>query len=257
MGNGRAADSSGKKGTQKAMVPQFRKEEILDSLTKQDSVSLEDLSEKLGVSISTVRRDVVKMAEARDVEMLRGGIVRLQKRRVDMLASLNHANLAPQKEIIAQRAVDLVEDGDIIFIDSGTTTSAMGKYLGNKRITVVTTSIAFLQYLPLPNVNLILIGGEVVYERECVCGTNAEKQLSTMYFDKAFISISGYTEEGVYANDMREARNKELVKERSHCTYLLADSTKINRWGFLKFMDPAEGILITESNVLSPSVGKE
>ena len=250
MSNGRMQETSTKKNNAKVMVPQFRQEEILDSLSKQEAVSLEALSEQLGVSVSTVRRDVVKMVEARNVEMLRGGIVRLQKRRVDMLASLNHANLATEKETIAKRAVELVEEGDIIFIDSGTTTSAMGKYLGDKKITVVTTSTALLKYLPLPNINLILIGGEVVYERECVCGTIAEKELSSMYFDKAFISISGFTDEGVYANDLREGRNKELVKERSHTVYLLADNTKRNRWGFLKFMDPSEGILITEDNEL-------
>lgn len=76
------------------------------------------------------------------------------------------------------------------------------------------------------------------------------QRIRVEHFDKAFISISGCNDDGVYANDIRKARNKELVKERSHCTYLLADTSKLNRWGFLKFMDMNEGILITEDNEL-------
>ncbi len=242
--------NGGKKGFARPTVPQFRQEEILEALKDEGTATLEDLSAKLGVSVSTVRRDVEKMVGERHVEMLRGGIVRLQKRRVDFSASEGHVRLAPQKEAIAKRAVELIEDGDIVFIDSGSTTSAMGKFLGDKRVTVVTTSTAFLRYLPLPNVDCIMIGGQIVSEREATCGTIAEKQLSVMCFDKAFLSVSGYTENGVYANDIREARNKELAKERAHCTYLLADSTKLHRWGFVKFMEPAEGELITEDGGL-------
>ena len=234
-------------------IPQVRQEEILESLETKESVTLEGLSEMLGVSVSTVRRDVEKMVNKHSVEMLRGGVVRLQKRRVDFLASEGHGKLTLQKEAIARKAVALIEDGDIVFIDSGSTTSAMGKFLADKKITVVTTSTAFLRHLPLPNAECIMIGGQIVYERECTGGTMAEKQLSMMYFDKAFLSISGYTEDGVYANDIRESRNKEMVKERSHCTYLLADSTKLNRWGFVKFMEPDEGILITENDPPSRS----
>lgn len=230
-------------------IPQFRRDKIRHSLEKEEIISYEALSEQLGVSVSTIRRDIEKMAEGKEVEVLRGGFVRLQKRRVDPLASTNHTNRAAQKEAIAKQAIGLLEDGDIIFIDSGTTTSLLGKYLAGKRVTVVTTSISFLNYLPIEGVNCILIGGEVVSEREMVCGVSAEKQLSNMYFDKAFLSISGYTDKGVYANDIREARNKELAKERSHETYLLADTTKLNRWGFLKFMEPNEGILITENGI--------
>lgn len=238
------------KSIKETNIPQIRQKQILDSLSFDETISLETLADQLGVSVSTVRRDVGKMATDNGIEVLRGGFVRLQKRRVDPLASMNHGNNAKKKDIIAQRAVSVVEDGDIIFIDSGTTTSLMGKYLNGKRATVVTTSISFLSYLPIEGVNCIIVGGEVVSEREAVCGVNAEKHLSQMYFDKAFISISGCNDDGVYANDIREARNKELVKERSHCTYLLADTSKLNRWGFLKFMDMNEGILITEDNEL-------
>lgn len=231
----------------RSTIPQMRQEEILESLENEEAVTLEGLSEKLGVSVSTVRRDVEKMVSENTVEMLRGGIVRLQKRRVDFLASEGHGQLTTQKEAIARRAVEFIEDGDIVFIDSGSTTAAMGKFMGEKRVTVVTTSMAFVRHLPIPNVECIMIGGQIVNDRECTGGSIAEKQLSIMYFDKAFLSISGYTDDGVYANDLHEGRNKEMVKERSHCTYLLADSTKQHRWGFIKFMEPSEGTLITEN----------
>ena len=240
-------------------IPQMRQEEILKSLKNEEAVTLEGLSEKLGVSVSTVRRDVEKMANENTVEMLRGGIVRLQKRRIDFLASESHSHLTAEKEAIAQHAVKLIEDGDIVFIDSGSTTSAMGKFmeefLGGKQVTVITTSTAFLRHLPIKNVKCIMIGGEIINERECTCGPVAVEQLSKFRFDKAFLSISGYTDDGVYANDLHEARNKELARKLSHCTYLLADTTKMDRWAFTKIMEPSDGTLITEKGLYIPGKG--
>ena len=115
------------KSIKETNIPQIRQKQILDSLSFDETISLETLADQLGVSVSTVRRDVGKMATDNGIEVLRGGFVRLQKRRVDPLASMNHGNNAKEKDIIAQRAVSVVEDGDIIFIDSGTTTSLMGK----------------------------------------------------------------------------------------------------------------------------------
>ena len=76
----------------------------------------------------------------------------------------------------------------------------------------------------------------------------AEKQLSNMYFDKAFLSISAYTDTGIFANDIREGRKKEIVKEHSSETYALADRTKQQQWGFMQIMDRSECTLITETD---------
>ena len=230
------------------MLSQVRKEEILESLENEEVVYLKDLSRRLGVSVSTVRRDVLKMMDEDGIEMLRGGAVRLQKRRLDLPSEKNRLVHADSKEIIAQKAAALVQDGDVIYIDAGTTTSAMYKYLKGKTAVVVTPSVSILRQPSISGISLILIGGEVNGELETINGSLAEKQLCSMYFDKAFLSISGYTGNGVFANDIREARKKEIVKERSYLTYAMADSSKLRRWGFIKVMDTDECTLITESD---------
>lgn len=161
------------------------------------------------------------------------------------------------KHMIARKAAALVEDGDIIYIDAGTTTSAMTRYLENKKITVVTPSLEVLQQLPVKGVSFVAVGGELNYELASFCGPIAEKILSQMYFDKAFLSASAYSDYGVFANDIREGRKKEIVKEHSSETYVLADRTKQQQWGFMQVMDRSECTIITEKDDETSEIKKE
>ncbi|MFR8172516.1 MAG: DeoR/GlpR family DNA-binding transcription regulator [Marvinbryantia sp.] len=161
------------------------------------------------------------------------------------------------KHMIARKAAALVEDGDIIYIDAGTTTSAMTRYLENKKITVVTPSLEVLQQLPVKGVSFVVVGGELNFELASFCGPIAEKILSQMYFDKAFLSVSAYSDYGVFANDIREGRKKEIVKEHSSETYVLADRTKQQQWGFMQVMDRSECTIITEKDDEDPEIKKE
>lgn len=230
------------------MLAQFRQEKILKTLENKGVVYLRELASEMGISESTVRRDIMKLEQENSVEALRGGAIRLKRRKVDLPVVESSKTRMDEKQVIARKAASLVQDGDIIYIDAGTTTSAMIKYLANKRITVVTSSMEVLQQLPVPGVSVVSIGGEVNMELESICGPIAEKNLSMLYFDKAFFSISAYSDMGIFVNDIREARKKEIVKEHSFVTYILADSSKQNQWGFIRFMDSDEGILISEKD---------
>lgn len=230
------------------MLAQFRQEKILEALQSKEVVYLKDLASEIGTSESTIRRDIMKLEQEKTIESLRGGAVRLRNRRVDPPTLENQKLRMDVKHIIARKAAALVEDGDIIYIDAGTTTSAMTRYLENKKITVVTPSLEVLQQLPVKGVSFVAVGGEVNFELASFCGPIAEKILSQMYFDKAFLSVSAFSDHGVFANDIREGRKKEIVKEHSSETYVLADRTKQQQWGFMQVMDYSECTIITETD---------
>lgn len=102
-----------------------------------------------------------------------------------------------------------MEDGDCVYVDSGTTTVGMLKYLQGKRITIVSSSTELLDNLPIKNAKCILLGGEVRDDLESVLGALTEKMISDMYFDKAFIGANGYIPDGgIYTYDDREARKR-------------------------------------------------
>ena len=152
-----------------------------------------------------------------------------------------------QKEIIARKAADLVQDGDCIYVDSGTTTISMLRYSKGKNVTVVSSSTQIIEYLPIKGVKCILLGGEVRADLASVFGALTEKMLTNMYFDKSFIGANGYVEdEGIYTYDPRESRKKEIVKENSQQVYVLMDTSKKNKRAFTKVFDFNKCVLITE-----------
>ncbi|MDE6897167.1 MAG: DeoR/GlpR family DNA-binding transcription regulator [Lachnospiraceae bacterium] len=229
------------------MVPELRKEEILKSIQRREISYIKNLAEELGISLSTVRRDVAALEEEGSVIVMRGGAVKYKVEDFDAPVEKKKLIRSEEKEIIAKKAAALVEDGDCIYVDSGTTTSGMFRYLHGKRITIVSSSTELLNNLPIKNARCILLGGEVRDDLESVSGALTEKMISDMYFDKAFIGASGYIPDGgIYTYDTRESRKKEIVKEHSRQSYVLMDTSKRNKYAFSKAFELSEAVLITE-----------
>lgn len=231
------------------VIPYLRRTKILDFISARDVVYLQELSDELGISVSTIRRDLITLEKDGEIIQLRGGAAKLNRRDHDEPVQRKKLVQKESKEIIAKKAAALVEDGDVIYIDSGTTTTAMFQYLKDKHITVVTSSLQVAENMPIKNSTCIFLGGELLPDLESVVGSITEKIIATMYFDKAFIGGNGYARDGgVYTFDIREARKKELVKEHSNQVYFLADSTKENKRAFCRVFDFNECILISEKD---------
>ena len=185
--------------------------------------------------------------DAGSVIVMRGGAVKYKAEDFDEPVVKKKLIHSEEKEIIARKAAALVEDGDCVYVDSGTTTVGMLKYLQGKRITIVSSSTELLDNLPVKNAKCILLGGEVRDDLESVLGALTEKMISDMYFDKAFIGANGYIPDGgIYTYDDREARKKVIVKDHSKAVYVLMDTSKKNKYAFSKVFDLGEAVLITE-----------
>lgn len=230
------------------MIPYVRRQKILDYMNGKEVVYLKDIAEYLSSSISTVRRDMVSLEKEGQIKLLNGGGATLLSRSYDLPVEKKRQTNIEAKEVIAQKAAGLVDNGDVIYIDSGTTTVMMMKYLKKKKLTIVTSSLTFPREYLTPDIKLIYLGGELLADLESMVGSITEKQLLSMYFDKAFIGANGYCDQGVFTFDLREARKKEIVKNQSQEVYLLADTSKQNKRSFARAFGLEECILITEKS---------
>ncbi|WP_010167574.1 DeoR/GlpR family DNA-binding transcription regulator [Candidatus Epulonipiscium viviparus] len=217
------------------MIPELRKEQILKLLNQNEVMFMKDISKSLNISLSTTRRDLQELSQTFPVEVMRGGAVRIKKYEGDDPISQKQFLNTAQKVIIAKRACALIEEGDSIYIDAGTTATTMLDYMEDKYLTVVTSSISILDKLNCKKINYILLGGEIRKDQASVQGTLTEKMISNMYFDKVFLGANGFVEgEGIYTYNAKEASKKELLINHSKKAYVLVDSSKRNKRSFMK-----------------------
>lgn len=143
-----------------------------------------------------------------------------------------------EKQSIAAKAASLIEDGDSVLIDSGTTTLYLAPYLATfKQLTVVTNSINLMQQIAsLPNVTLICVGGMLRSNTMALVGPVTEENLMRIRVDKAFIATNGIdVDMGLTTPNMLEASTKQKMIQVAEQVYVLADHSKIGRISFAKF----------------------
>lgn len=202
-------------------------------------------------SVSTIRRDLRTLSDEGQIVLLRGGAVRLKEGLGSFDLSIQTKKLLniEQKEKIARYAATLVNPGEVIYIDSGTTTLYMMKYLKDKEITVVTSNTQVLNELADSKVTCIILGGEITKSLASIVGPITDKLLSTMFFDKAFLGASGYClQGGINTPDAREANKKKIVRDNSKKAYVLADNSKAGKITFCKAFEINECTIITDKS---------
>ena len=140
-----------------------------------------------------------------------------------------------------------MDEGDSIYLDSGSTPLGMVKYLKNKNVTIVTSNALIFSELQDSNLKCYIVGGEVNVDTASILGTTANMTLMKSFFDKAFLGASAYSERaGISTPDIREAEKKQIVKENSEKTYVLVDSSKEGKNALCKIFDLGEVTIISD-----------
>ncbi|KAB7733173.1 DeoR family transcriptional regulator [Rudanella paleaurantiibacter] len=216
---------------------QIRKAKILGLLEQAGgAVDVRQLAASLDLSDMTVRRDLNALAEQGLIIRTHGGAMLpgLADRPVSFAGKSAQQHEA--KEQIARRAAAEIVDGDVIFMDCGSTVFALCPYIRQKRITVITNSLPVVAELMRSNVTLNLVGGEVDKERQAVHGLTAESHIARYRADKAFVGVDGVSvANGLSANGEKEATlTLALMRQAAH-TYLLCDASKLGQDRYLQF----------------------
>lgn len=217
--------------------------EIEEYIYTHKTVTLDELCQIFQVSKNTIRRDIEEIIQNPDIVKTYGGVmVNTQVKKP--LVSFAERNVKHQnaKRLISAKAASLVQEGDSIFIDSGTTTLYMLEHLKEKRITLLTNSIeVMVQAIPYANINLISLSGTLNRKTLSFTGNNAARLLSSYNIQKAFLSATGITlENGATNSSPEETCIKEMAVKKSMEKYLLADSSKFSSVSLLTYCDVKE-----------------
>ncbi len=232
------------------MIPYKRQERILELLKAQDVLKIEDLHTDLSdISISTLRRDLKDLEEKGKVVMLTGGGVKSISSTSELSIKTKKALNEKEKEYIARLAQQLVKDGDVIYLDSGTTCTALLEKLTSKKITIVTTNASILTISDEIHADIILLGGKFNPTISSVNGPLTDANIAQFFFDKSFLGANGVdAKRGVSTPDLSEASKKKTIIAHSHQSYLLCDSSKFHLNSTVKAFNLDEVIVISDKS---------
>lgn len=220
-----------------------RREEILTILQEHGKVSVAELSELLGVTVVTIRKDLDSMNEAGQLARVSGGaVLSVAANPSDYMHIKNQA----EKRRIAEVLSEIIKDGDTIFINSGSTCVEAARALQKKKfLNVVTNAFDVAKILnDTPGFRVLLLGGELNSTFNFTYGSDAQEQLSHYKADWSILSIDGIsTDGGITTCHAEEAIIDRMMIAASRQVIIAADHTKVGTAGFSKVCEVNDGKL--------------
>lgn len=237
------------------MLEPERHQLILDALKTKSSVKLQELVELTNSSESTIRRDLIQLEQGKFLKRVHGGAARLQgKLQEPSMTEKSSKNLQSKRQI-AQYAAGLVNEGDCIYLDAGSTIVEMIPFLPDN-IVVVTNGLSHASELLEKNIKTFLIGGFAKPTTKALIGRGALDSLEHYRFDKCFMGVNGiHSQFGYTTPDPEEAMVKQLAISLSSEAYVVADESKFSEVAFSKITDLHLATIIT--NELDPDTKEQ
>ncbi len=212
------------------MLAEQRRDRLLELIRLRRFAALPELAEQLAVSESTVRRDLDQLEEQGSARRIHGGVLY-----TGISPKLPHFDAQQpaeweKKKAIAAAAVSLVEDGDSILLDGGSTTYEVARLLVGRPLHVVTTSLPVANlFASDSNSDLVLIGGNICPRTGVARGPYANAMLATVRVRKTIFSVAGIHEEGFFNNDLLLVETERAMMRAANEVIVVADSTKLGR----------------------------
>ena len=218
---------------------------------------ISDLAKRFGVSAVTARGDVDSLCERNLLMRSHSGAIPTDRMVVDSPLEVKATRHHDEKVSIGKYAATLVESGQTVLLDSGTTTLEVARALmqsSPRGITVVTNSLAIASELTAASeINVIMEGGLPRHISQSFVGPQAQKMLSELHVDRFFLGVDGLEPEvGPFTPDVLEAELNATMITVARQTTVVADSSKIGRRS-LTLIVPIAGIhqVVTDSSIRS------
>jgi DeoR family transcriptional regulator, fructose operon transcriptional repressor len=223
-----------------ALFVEERKMKILEFIEEHRKATVIELCQQFRVSSATIRNDLRDLETAGRLIRTHGGAMVKTKTGLEPDMSLRKVQNLEEKRRIAEAALRLVEDGDTIILDTGTTTYELARLLGEKRdLTVVTNDLPIALLLEdMESVRVVLVGGMVRKKFHCTVASSFSgmNALSDLTVDKAFMAANGFSlEKGASTPDLNHSETKKLMISIAARVILLFDSSKMGRNSFAIF----------------------
>jgi len=240
------------------MLVDERRHLIAEAVLAQGAATVAELSDRFGVSLVTIRSDLVALEQVGTLTRNRGGAVANRVSRFTPAFQQQSSVNRLAKKAIAAKAAEVLRDGDRVILDSGSTTLNLADKLCGRQLTVAVNSVYSMNKLvDARNVELILIGGILYRPALSFTGDLAEAFVDRLHFDKAVLGVNGVTPRGISVNNPQEAGIKRKMLGQADCVIVLADSSKIGIESLVRIeaLDQVD-LLITERSIESPLYDK-
>lgn len=219
------------------MLPENRKRKIVELVSERDGCSVSELSDALGYSEATIRRDLRELGDENLVERSHGGAVPVTNVGNEQNYDQREIQNLERKTAIGARAAEEIREGQVVFFDSGTTTMQVAKRAPTDgSILPVTNSPLLALELGDGDNEVKLTGGTLRQRTKALVGPTAVSALRNMNFDLLFLGTNAIDlESGLTTPNEDEARVKELMIENANVVVLVADGSKLDSESFARF----------------------
>jgi len=237
------------------MLDVGRRQRIVDLVEQRNGATVTELSEYFGISVATVRRDLLQLSERGLLERARGGAVPKRPGRSNAFPEppvLTRASVqVAEKQCIGRAAAKYVRDGAVIIVNGGTTTAEMVPHLAERQdLTVITNALNITFLLShYPNIKVIVLGGALRHSELSMLGALTEDALQNLRADKLFMGTPAiHPDYGLSADDITEVQSDRNIMASTREIIVLADHTKFGKIATMR-QAPIKSIqrLVTDS----------
>lgn len=237
-----------------------RQNEILKAIKQEKRISVNELSERFQVTKATIRTDLTKLEQTGEIKRTHGGA--MLNVREELEPRLLDRTNSEEKIRIAKRALDYVEDQEVILIDTGTTAFAFAQALvesERQNLTIYSNDMAvLLQLESRKDFNLNMMGGKIRSGFHYAYGENLIDELELYHFDKLFLTASAMdVKSGLTTVHPDLARLKQAMVKASREVIVLTDSTKYGKTHFQSYASLSNiDVLITDDGISEEGIAQ-
>jgi DeoR family fructose operon transcriptional repressor len=230
------------------MLSETRYAKIISILEDKQSVTVKELSEVLEASESTIRRDLNTLHKRKKLEKVFGGAVINTSTFIhteDKIEAKKRKNI-DEKNLIASYAASLIEDGDFVYLDAGSTTELIIDHIKAEQVLFVTNCPGHNRKLCMRGFRSILLGGELRLLTDAIVGCYTLENLKRFNFNKGFFGTNGVSiHEGFSTSYPTEASIKSAAISKCQSAYILADASKFGSLAPITFAEIYSASIIT------------
>ncbi|RLV59121.1 DeoR/GlpR transcriptional regulator [Parashewanella curva] len=230
-----------------------RRNEIVNMINEVGRLEVQTLAEKFNVSTVTIRADLNDLDNKRLLIRSRGGAIAAKNIAKELSVKEKHCENNVIKGKIADAAIKLINDGEVLLLDSGTTTEQVAKKLGShKDLVVMTNGLNIANELAnLSDVEVMMTGGKLRQKSLSFYGRQAEASLENLRFDKLILGVDGIDDTAsITTHFEQEASLNRVMCRSAKQIIVVADSSKFAKSGFHIILNlSAIDVLITDSKI--------
>lgn len=237
------------------MLPAERQLKIIELISKNGSVQVDELAKMLDVSLMTIRRDLEKMKQEGKIDRCHGGAI--VKREVPYTEK--RVLETEGKHRIAEQSVRLIKKGQVIYLDAGTTTYEIAKRLMDiPNLTIITNDLEIARLLLESNANLLICGGLVQKSTGSMIGALANMMMDNLRVDIAFVGAQSIDDMyNVLTPTMDKAVMKQTICKNAKEKYLVVDSSKFGRQALIKINHFSDYTAVITNKSFTPEEEKK